>query len=574
MNALAVAWLVDKAILPRDARVLWIVVGALIAGVLAASTVGVFQDYLLARTTARVGASLRRQLFERTSVLSLDFIERTPAGDVMQTFGADVAAIESLVGGALPALFRAVLGFVVALTLLYALDWRLAVVSTCVLPLALVYARITARRAAMAADERRAAEGRAMGAVAELLDTHEVVKAFALERSLLARYVAKTEEVLTRSVRASFLGIMVPRSSAIAINVLELLLLALLATFAFQDHISVGTVLSFHALFLQAAIALVGMTMVAPAFVNGRTSFERVDLLAAAAGDVEDPPGARVLAPLASRIDFEGVRFSYREDAPLLRCVDLSIRAGEVVAIVGKNGCGKSTIGNLLMRFQDPDDGIIRFDGLDVKGSTQASLRAQVGYVMQSPVLFDATVRENVRCGDEATSDERIEAACKLACVDTFLPDLALGYETPVGEAGSLLSGGQRQRIALARALVREPKVLLLDEAMSAVDAETEAKIMHSLMASGDRTLIVITHHLRTITQANHIFVIDEGKVVEEGTHGQLLARRGLYARLWTSQDVTEPREPKPRRSMTPAPFASPARPDSLPPLTPLIRMP
>jgi ATP-binding cassette subfamily B protein len=436
---------------------------------------------------------------------------------------------------------------------LYALDVRLAVLSTLALPLTLLYARLSARRAATAAEERREADASALGAVGEFITTFETIKAFALEGTLTERYVHKLSDLLRKQVRASFLGVMVPRSSAVSVNILELVFLALLATAAFRGHISVGTVLSFHALFMQTAIALLGMTQVVPAFLNAKVAFDRVDAISEAEATVADAPDAAELKPLRTRIDLLGVRFGYDPDFPVLGGIDLSIRASERVAFVGPSGCGKSTLGGLLLRFFDAVHGEIRFDAVNIKTVTQSSLRAQIGYVMQEPVLFEGSLRDNVAFGAESATNEEVELACKAAKVDVFIPDVPGGYDGQVGEGGSLLSGGQRQRVAIARALLRKPRVLLLDEATSALDPEAERSVMESILAlGGDTTVLVITHHLRTVAHFDRIFVLDQGLLVQEGKHEALLAQEGVYRRLWTSQeqgyDTAKPKVPARQR--------------------------
>jgi subfamily B ATP-binding cassette protein MsbA len=261
--------------------------------------------------------------------------------------------------------------------------------------------------------------------------------------------------------------------------------------------------------------------------------------------DLQDAPDAVPLPPLAERLELKNVSFHYDKPAPVLRGVSITIRKGEFVALVGPSGAGKSTLMNLIPRFYDVLEGSIEVDGTDIRKVTLESLRRQIGFVTQEPILFHDTIANNIAFGEKETTSEQIEAAARTAHAHEFIKDLTNGYETIVGDRGVMMSGGQRQRIALARAVIRNPAILLLDEATSSLDTESERLIQDAMdkFVRG-RTTIVIAHRLSTILHADRILVMDQGRVVETGTHQELLARGGLYRRLYEMQFRDESEAP------------------------------
>jgi len=257
--------------------------------------------------------------------------------------------------------------------------------------------------------------------------------------------------------------------------------------------------------------------------------------------EVSDKPGAPKLAVSGGVVEFAGVRFGYDPTRPILKGIDVRVGAGENVALVGPSGSGKSTIGRLLFRFYDVEGGAIRIDGQDLRDVTQDSLHAAIGVVPQDTVLFNDTIRYNIAYGRDGASEEEIVAAAKAAQIHSFIESLPEGYDTQVGERGLKLSGGEKQRVGIARTLLKDPPILLLDEATSALDTETEASIQDALRRAGEgRTVITIAHRLSTIADADRIVVLQDGEVVETGTHDALLTKGGRYAALWARQQASE----------------------------------
>jgi ATP-binding cassette subfamily B protein len=267
---------------------------------------------------------------------------------------------------------------------------------------------------------------------------------------------------------------------------------------------------------------------------------EMFDLLEQPA-EVTDRPGAKALQVSGGQIELQNVRFGYEPEREILKGVDLTVPAGQTVAIVGATGSGKSTIGRLLFRFYDVTAGKLCIDGQDIRDVTQASLHAAIGVVPQDTVLFNDTIRYNIAYGRDGATQEQIEAAARAAQIHDFIVSLPEGYDTMVGERGLKLSGGEKQRVGIARTLLKDPPILLLDEATSALDTDTETEIKEALARAGEgRTVITIAHRLSTIAEADRIVVLEQGEVVESGTHAELLARAGRYAHLWARQQSDE----------------------------------
>ena len=528
--------LIDRAIVPRDQHVLFLILALLVAGMLLVSVSGVLRDYLYADVCSRVLNDLRRQMFEHLQRLSMGYYSHAEVGDLLARFSTDLASVENAVTAAIPWAVLPALDILLCIGLLFALEWRLALVAMLVFPLSLLGPRVFAPRASAASYGRKRHESRLLTTVQENLAAQPVVKMFGLERRAMASFSERTGELGRSALQVGFLSALVERSAVVGILMLHVVVLGAGAYLTFRGILSIGTLTAFQSLFLTLSWSLSYVTQYVPNLVQAAGGMTRIDELLREVPQVVDLDGAIALPRLEHEIAFENVSFSYGNN-PTLDTVSFIVRAGESVAVVGPSGSGKSTVLNLLTRFYDPDAGRITIDGTPLQGGTQQSWRAQIGMVFQDSFLFNTSVRENIRIGDLGASDAAVEAAAAAAEIHALIVGMSQGYDTVVGERGGRLSGGQRQRLAIARALLRNPAVLLLDEATSALDAGTEAAINATIERIGEgRTVIMVTHRLSSVVGMDRIFVLDNGRLAEQGPHDALMARGGLYAQLWQKQ--------------------------------------
>jgi ATP-binding cassette subfamily B protein len=331
-----------------------------------------------------------------------------------------------------------------------------------------------------------------------------------------------------------FFEALIERSAAISVLVLHLAVFGIGAVLTFEDVISVGTFIAFESVFWELSYNIVHLTQFVPDVVGGAAALRHIDEFREAPAAPADMPHAPDAAPFAREIRFENVGFAYDDSTPCLVDVSFAIPAGSRVAIVGESGSGKSTLLALLLRLNLPQKGRILIDGADMAHVSGDSLRARMAIVFQDNVLFGTTIRENIRLGRRDAQDADIAAAAKQAGIHRFIMSLPDGYDTVVGERGETLSQGQRQRIGIARAMVRDPAILLLDEATSALDSATRGEILATLAKVGrDRTLVTVTHDLAAVVAYDRIFVLADGRIVQQGRHDELVAADGPYRRLW-----------------------------------------
>jgi ABC-type multidrug transport system fused ATPase/permease subunit len=525
---------VDDGIRQEDFTALtWIVVAFIGAGVASLVTSSA-QTYFTGWTGERILADLRNRLFRHLQRLSLGYYERNRAGVIISRLTNDVDALDQLVTDGVTTLVQSTLFLFGTAIILFFLDWRLALATLAVMPLMAIATALFRARSSRAYRAVRDRLGLVTATLAEDIGGIRVVQAFRREKrnqrnfeEVNAHYREANEQtVLLNGLYFPFVDFLSALATAVVIGYGGWL--------ASRDEISVGTLLAFVLYLSNFFDPVQQLSQLYNTFLAAVAALDKIMDVIDEEPEVRDRRGARDLPPIRGDVRFDHVRFGYGNGPDVLHGIDLDVPAGTTVALVGHTGAGKSTIAKLLARFYDPRDGAITIDGVDLRDVTQASLRRQLGVVPQEGFLFAGTVRDNIAFGRPDATPEQVASAARAVGAHDFVMALEDGYETNLQERGTRLSLGQRQLVAFARALLADPRILILDEATSSVDIGTERKIEEALRTLlSDRTAFVIAHRLSTIRNADLIVVLEHGRVIEQGTHDQLMARQGLYTSLY-----------------------------------------
>jgi ATP-binding cassette subfamily B protein len=527
----------DRYIATKDASGLARIVSFMLCAFLANNLLEAAASWLMAGISQRALKKLRRALFQHLQTLPMDFFERNPSGELMSRLTNDIDAVNLAVAQNITSLFASVLSMLGIVIAMFVLDRWLALASLFVVPLMLWFTRWVAVFTRRGFKDLQKQLGELNGVMEESIEGQKIVTVFRRNDAVIRAFREKNEAVYRAGVQANTYALLLMPLTGVLGNLFVIVLAGLGGYLALAGLVSVGviaTFINYGQNFVQPLRQLSNLYNTLQAALAGA---ERVFEVLDTPSEVDDGAAAKSLSKVEGHVRFDHVTFSYRPGTIILDDMTLEAKPGQMIALVGPTGAGKTTIINLLTRFYEIEKGSISIDGVDLRDIKKDALRRKLGLVLQDTYLFGGTVMENIRYGRLDASDEQVIAAAKMADADAFIRQLPKGYETVLSERAGNLSQGQRQLLAIARTLLAEPSILILDEATSSVDTRTEARIQTSLLRlMSGRTSFVIAHRLSTIRDADLVLVIDGGKIVERGTHQELLDKRGVYHHLYTSQ--------------------------------------
>jgi ATP-binding cassette, subfamily B, multidrug efflux pump len=528
---------IDVYILEADLSGLARLVILMIVIYLLASTMAWMQTYVMAAASQQTIRDLREQLFGKMQTFSLRFFDRHTHGELMSRLSNDVDNISMVLTNAVTQLVSSALSILGVGVMMFVINWRLALVTLTIIPLMALLTRAVSKKTRKGFREQQAYLGNLNGLIEETVTGHRVVQGYAREEAEIALFVVNNEKLKGASTTAQiFSGLMGPMMNLV--NNLNFAIVAGVGGWmAVQGLATVGTIASFINYARQFSRPLDQLAQLYNQIQSALAGAERVFEIFDEEPEIQDAPDAIPLETVVGDVVFENVEFSYESEVPVLKNVSLHAEPGQTIALVGPTGAGKTTIVSLLTRFYDIDRGRVLIDGHDIREIKMDDLRRHLGIVLQDTFLFGVSVMENIRYGRLDATDAEVVEAARLANADEFIRRLPEGYKTKLSENGSNLSQGQRQLLSIARAILADPGILVLDEATSSVDTRTEQHIQEAMLRLMEgRTSFVIAHRLSTVRKADCILVINEGEIVERGTHEALMAAQGFYYDLHMTQ--------------------------------------
>jgi len=493
-----------------------------------------FQIFITSSIGYRMVYALRRELFTHLQTLSLAFHTRARSGDLLTKMAGDTNTLKDVFADSILKFTSYVLTVAGMLAILAAIDWKIGVIALATLPF-LGYSLLHLyRKTKLSVKTQKRQEGQVASRMSEVLSAVPLVQAFARERYEAEQFDAVTQETVRESIRVARLEAAATRSSEI-ITALGTAAAVLFGAFqVLKGRMLPGDLVLVVGYLTNMYKPIRQLAKLSTDFSKAMASAERISEILDIEPEIVDRPDALPAKGLTGEIVFRDVSFDYGDGRDVLRNVSFAVSPGQRLALVGVSGAGKSTIVSLILRLYEPQQGAILIDGRDIRQYRRASLRRHIGLVLQQSILFGATIRENIAYGKPRATSQEIEAAARAANADEFIRELEHGYDTVIGERGATLSGGQRQRIAIARALIRDAPILILDEPMTGLDGESEGKVREALdRLTAGKTSVIVTHDLQSVADADQVLVLDGGSVVDRGTHAELVERSGRYRELY-----------------------------------------
>ncbi len=521
-----------------------------VAAVAVIAIVGAISDfvetYMTNSVSQWVAHDLRRTLYNHIQRLSLTEYDKTRTGDLISRVTSDIESIQDFINSALFGILISALTLLGMMGIMFYLNWRFTLIALSVAPVLFLVVFFFTRRIKKSSRAVRKKESELLSVVEEVLTSVRVVKAFAREDYEERRFASRSRDNLETALQARSVKAKLSPLVEVIVALGTCLVLWYGARLALSNQLSISLLVVFLSYLGMMYKPMRDLSKMTDTVSKASVGFERIQEVLEIESRVRDLPGAQKAPKLKGKIEFENVSFSYKEDSPVLKDISFKIEPGQVAAVVGPSGTGKTTIISLIPRFYDPKSGQVKIDGKDVRQFTMKSLRDQISFVLQDTLLFRAPIWENIAYGKPQASRAEIIKAAEVANAHEFIEKMPEGYDTMLGERGVTLSGGQRQRIAIARAVIRDTPILVLDEPTTGLDAESETAVIEALeRLMKNRTTVLIAHHLGTIQHADIIFVVKDSELVEQGSHEELLAKGGIYADLYKIQTSEVPAKPE-----------------------------